>query len=432
MPVERARRGVGAGLGGDAGRAGAERGDGEGAQAELFGEEEGALGGAGDARSLFPRAHRVEHLAAAEGAGRGGDALAEGALSTAHGLVFDDLPASGAERAADAGLHFHLVVGAADDAIDLGVGDVAELAAHAERADLQLAPAPGDAGEARAQAAPERAEEAHRRAHRGHAPRRIAIEHPREHVLEIGFFCRVGRGKLQLGPEDDVVELGERGRAVEEIVGRGAERVDVALAVGHVAAQDLGGDEAQRAAGDLVAEAPGHGDAEIPQADAGLRGEEEVRRLDVAVEDARLMRALERVGDGVDDLAHEPEREPAAERRAAALIELGEVEPVDVLLRQVGAAFVEADVDGADDARARDPRHEAGLVAQAREGRGAVAAVEQRLEDDGRRELLVAREPDAAHPALTDRAPDLEDAALGAGEIHRRARHCRAPNGGKT
>src|SRR6185369_8881587 len=136
------------------------------------------------------------------------------------------------------------------------------------------------------------------------------------------------------------------------------------------------------------------------EADARLRRAEEVRRLDVAVQDARLVRALERGADLVDHAAHEPEGKTPAERGAAAAIELGEIEAVDVLLHEERRALVRADVDRAHDARARDPRHEARLVAQEREG--VLARVEQCLDHDRRGELPVPRQPYAAHAALAD------------------------------
>ena len=60
--------------------------------------------------------------------------------------------------------------------------------------------------------------------------------------------------------------------------------------------------------------------------------------------------------------------QPAAERGAAAAVELGEIEAVDVLLHEVRGALVDADVDGAHHARARDARHQPRLVAEAGEG----------------------------------------------------------------
>ncbi len=144
------------------------------------------------------------------------------------------------------------------------------------------------------------------------------------------------------------------------------------------------------------------GDAEVEDLDPPVLRQEEVGGLEVAVDDAVLVRGGEAAGDllGVLDGLAERQRaggEHLAER--AALEELGD---------EVGGAVVGADVEEGEDVGVVEGAGEAGLLLEAAEAVGVLAVLGgEDLDGDVAVEAGVAGAVDLAHPAGPDRAPDL-------------------------
>src|SRR5262249_47221875 len=132
--------------------------------------------------------------------------------------------------------------------------------------------------------------------------------------------------------------------------------------------------------------------------------------LHLAMTDAGLVRGVERLARLAHHAAHEPERQAYAERRAPTPIELGEVDAIDVLLHEIRGALVHARVDGADDARVDDARHETRFVDHAVDldvARGGALRQRgaQRLDDNRDAENRVLREIALAHAAFAEASP---------------------------
>src|SRR5262249_16286399 len=151
--------------------------------------------------------------------------------------------------------------------------------------------------------------------------------------------------------------------------------------------------------------------------DARLRRTEEIGRLDVAMEYASLVCGMKGLANVVRDVADEPERKAATERLSPSSIELREIQTVDVFLREIGAAAMDTHVNGVNRGMARNAGRESRFVAQSTETFAVLLGLKQRLDDDGDRELTVAREPNATHPSHPDGTPDFEDAELLSGEV---------------
>ena len=145
--------------------------------------------------------------------------------------------------------------------------------------------------------------------------------------------------------------------------------------------------------------------------------EEDVRRLDVAMDDARAVRMRQGVehlgrdldGIGVGELVH-PHR--LAQRASG-----------DVLVRDVHVARVVPDVVGAHAAVMAEPSRREGLALGS--GRGLPLARDD-LQRDGEAGPLVLREPDgagAAAPERTDRPVAAEDELSGRGDRDGRHRY---------
>ncbi len=151
------------------------------------------------------------------------------------------------------------------------------------------------------------------------------------------------------------------------------------------------------------------GDAEVEQLDdalavAGLR-EEEVRRLDVAVDDALVVRALQADAG----LRRDAEREVGRER-AEALDQLMEILALEVLHHQEGQAplLVAPRAVDADDVRRVDRRRRLGLAREAAHQRLARRGLRgDDLDGDARAALRVDRFINRAHPAGPKEAHDL-------------------------
>lgn len=125
----------------------------------------------------------------------------------------------------------------------------------------------------------------------------------------------------------------------EELVDDDAEGVDVGAGVGFLASEDFGGDVAVGAGGvaglrEGVAGAEAAGDAEVEHDGAAFRGDDDVLRLEVAVEDALLMRVLRGGAKVVGDVEEE-----LAVGGGAGLGELGEAAACDPVHDEEGQAF---------------------------------------------------------------------------------------------
>ena len=211
--------------------------------------------------------------------------------------------------------------------------------------------------------------------------------------------------------------------AREQVVERRAERVDIAALVDRRAAQLLGRHEAGRAEHDagagldvvvvVIDERPsgsprvgvlvGLADhlREAPVDHDGLAelADEDVRRLDVAMDDAALVRVRDRVRRG-DDVRNEREPLARASRRAADQL-------LERAARRSCASRRTARRLG--DARRRGPARSTGCSSRAvirvsRWNRRSASAIERErfLERDGAAEHGVGRLDDAAHAAARD------------------------------
>jgi hypothetical protein len=157
------------------------------------------------------------------------------------------------------------------------------------------------------------------------------------------------------------------------------------------------------------------GDAEVGDLHAALRVEEEVFRLDVAVEHAALVGVLERLAD----LRHHRER--LGGREAAGVHRLPQVHAVHVLHEQVREAAGLAEVEHAHDAGVREAREQPALAQE------ALGEVRVRGERDGQElqrdqpvEMRLPGLEDEAHAARAEQAEDLELRKRGADRVKRR------------
>src|SRR5690606_18439395 len=147
-------------------------------------------------------------------------------------------------------------------------------------------------------------------------------------------------------------------------------------------------------------------DAEVEQLRLTRRGHEDVRRLQVAMDDEVAVRVL----DGVANPAEQLDAPPHRNSHALAVRRDGF--PVDVLHREVGTAVdVRAAVEEARDEGMFEPREDLTFAPEAREHRGIARAGPHDLQGDTLLELAVGalRLVDDAHAA----APDLADDPVG-------------------
>ena len=190
--------------------------------------------------------------------------------------------------------------------------------------------------------------------------------------------------------------------AGEHLVEHEAERVQVALHR-HRAARELLGRHVGRRAGPRVRAVVGRpGDAEVGEAHVPLAVDHHVRRLEVAVQHAPLVRGGEagaQLPRHLDRLVLRQPPDAAQQRR--------EVLAVDVLHREVRPAVDLADVVHAADVLVGDLARDAHLVVELREARGIGGdGLGQELQRHGLVEAQVVGAVHLAHAAASEQADD--------------------------
>lgn len=241
-----------------------------------------------------------------------------------------------------------------------------------------------------------------------------------------GFFLAQDADELRVADAGEACAV-EGGPAREELVEDDAEGVDVGAGVdvaavhacllgGHV----LGRAEELRGAGDggLVGElrADGLGDPEVD--DLGMRlavdhGDEDVRRLEVAVDDALVVGVLDGETDALEEL------EPALDGEPVAVAELRDGASLDVLHREVGVALLAR--AGVVDLGDAGVVHDGEGLALGLEAVDDLARGHARLDDLERDVALegdgLRGEVDGAEPALAEDPLDGVAADAGAGAL---------------
>ena len=165
----------------------------------------------------------------------------------------------------------------------------------------------------------------------------------------------------------DEVLADERHVTGQQLPEHDSERVDIGRGRDRLAARLLGrevfaGAEHRPGLRDAVIDVQRAGDAEVGHLHLALAAEEDVLRLDVAVDEPVVVREREPVGDRERELERPSDRQPARPED-----ELLEVLAVDVLEDDELPAVVVATVDDGDDVRVREPRDRARLAAEALE-----------------------------------------------------------------
>ena len=238
------------------------------------------------------------------------------------------------------------------------------------------------------------------------ACRRIAVlTPPCERALEHG---------LQLGPAGSARQDRKVRRLVEDLVERGhhrvgadrlltgdqlvedeADREEIAAAV-ELSRADLLGRHVVRGADDRAArggaETGEAGDAEVHDLRRPPVGQEHVRRLHVAVDDAVLVR----VAESPQHLQDERQRRPRIRPNAGA-DRLGEVDALQQLERHERSAFVFPELVDDHDVRVGQPRGGLGLPKETRPRLAIGDAVRHHLERHLAIEAVVVGSVDRAH-----------------------------------
>ena len=250
---------------------------------------------------------------------------------------------------------------------------------------------------------------------RRRAEHRIRFEAAHDRAVDRGIQVadelRRVRDAVLLAFRDELRQVAPFDRALpgEELVEHEPQRVDVA-ARRHLAAGEL---LRRHVSGRTGTEnfTCGAGETEVGNADPAVAVEHHVRGLQVAVDDAAIVRGgeagahLARHFDG----AVLGEAADAAEQRRQILA-------VDVFHREEGVPLVLADVVDAAHVRVRDLPREPHFGVQLHQARGiAIHHLRQELQRDGLPELEIVGAIDLAHPAFPeasdDAVADVEDGA---------------------
>ena len=244
-------------------------------------------------------------------------------------------------------------------------------------------------------------------------------------------FGRSGRSSWSGGAPASIVpghlrqrDAPERVLAGERLPEQDPDAPDVAGGAGFLAAEALGRDVGERAGhvadGGQRLRLVELGETEVEQADGDARvvvGEQDVRRLDVAVDDP----AAVRVRETVEDLRRRLDRLAVAQLAGAHRVP--ERPAADVLVGDVDVAGVGAEAVGAEAALVPQARRRLGLALRAV---GGLALARDDLQRHVETRLLVAREPDRAGAAAAERpqrAVAVED------ELPARERMCSGRHG---
>ncbi len=201
---------------------------------------------------------------------------------------------------------------------------------------------------------------------------------------------------------DHVVADVVRRVADEGVEERGAERPHVAGGAGLLARRHLGR-EVGRRAGDHAGlgeggVGPGAGDAEVGDLGLAVGGDQDVRRLDVAVDDPAVVGRGERVGDLGDQAGGGVRGE-----RTLLLDDLREVAALDVLHDEPVLVAVDREVEDGHDVGVVEGRRVTRLALGALEvGRGPTGREPDALEGHLAAEDLVVPAPHDAHAAAAD------------------------------
>ena len=219
---------------------------------------------------------------------------------------------------------------------------------------------------------------------------------------------------------------GERARPGRQLVDQDAEREQIAARIDRLAADllrrhvrhrahdlpraEIGFTVAAWVSAGSTSERGQLGETEVQHLDAALARHHHVRRFQIAVHHALLVRGDQGVGQRDRQVEH------LRQRQSAGRDERGEIATVDQLHRQKARARHVLDGVQGDDVRMIERRDRLGFALEAGQAirrRGHVLG--QHLEGDVAAETRVARAVHLAHPARTERGDDLVDTETGAG-----------------
>jgi hypothetical protein len=247
------------------------------------------------------------------------------------------------------------------------------------------------------------------------ALRHAAPQEVREHRIHVrDQRLRIGHRVLRVRVEvADEVPREERRRAHEQVIERAAQAVDVRgrghhppgpLLRGHVERRPL---ELRPGAGaDRLAPLHLGGEAEVGDLEHPLRGEQQVRRLDVAVADAERPGQRQRVRG----LPHLLDRELLGQAAAGLLRRLARGHPGHVLHRDEADLIRLADLEDLHHVRVDEPRRGARLPEEALApvDVAVVGPLRQELDRDVAAQDGVLRQVHGPHRAGAEQLDELE------------------------